>query len=259
MLKLNTPGVRLEFDEKKFKLYCDGRAVKPNLRTLGDLKPVLADEAFAKKVTPSQAKRIQYYMFRGAAKPSDKKTFSKAKVSFDVTVLPALNLGKELNKTLGHYHSKARSGKEYPEIYEVLAGEALYILQKKDARGKLVDVIWCRASPGDQILIPPGYGHVTVNAGHGTLVMSNLIAIQKSRYEEFVRKHGAALYAFQNGEIKTNPLYFKRAGPKGKAVVEPKPREWRPRRVWPRGLYASFVASPQAFDFLTHPERVLFA
>jgi glucose-6-phosphate isomerase len=251
----------LRFDEAKFKLYAGGKEVKPNLRSLRDLKPVLADAEFAKRVTPVQAKRIQYYMFRGACKPSDKKVFSKAKVSFDVTVLPELNLGKELNKTLGHYHSKAKSGKEYPEIYEVLRGEALYILQKKGERGKIEDVVWCRASPGNQILIPPGYGHATVNAGRSTLVMANLIAIQKSDYSEFKRCGGAALYAFANGEIRANPSYFKRGKRtlEAKAVVEPKPREWRARRVWPNGLYASFIAAPASFDFLTRPERILFA
>jgi glucose-6-phosphate isomerase len=253
LLKLNTPGLDLRFDEKRFALLVDGKQVKPNLRTLGDLKPVLADAEFARKITPVQAKRIQYYMFRGACAPAHKKVFAKARVSFDVTVLPELNLGKELNKTLGHYHERAASGVAYPEVYEVLRGEALYILQKQGGKKKLIeDVVWCRASPGDQVVIPPGFGHVTVNAGRSTLVMANLIAIQESDYSEFVRHHGAALYAFANGEIKTNPRYFKRA-------VAPKPREWKARRVWPRGLYASFVADPQAFDFLTRPERVLFA
>jgi len=250
LLKLNTPGLRLEFDEKRFALYCEGKPVKANVRTLGDLKPVLADAEFARKVTPKLAKRVQYYMFRGACAPAHKKIFSKAKVSFDVTVLPELNLGKELNKTLGHYHERAACGKTYPEAYEVLRGEALYVLQKKNAAGKIVDLVHCLAGKGDQILIPPDYGHVTVNAGKETLVMANLVALQKSVYRDFVKRDGAALYAFRDGELKANKNY----GRKG----TPKPREWKARRIWGKGLYESFIENPQAFDFLTKPERVLF-
>ncbi|MFH0973249.1 MAG: glucose-6-phosphate isomerase family protein [Candidatus Micrarchaeota archaeon] len=251
-MKLDTLGLRLEFDEKRFALYCENKEIKPNLRTLGDLKPVLADKAFGRKITPAMAKRVQYYMFRGiAAKPADKKIFAKARVSFDVTVLPKLDLGKEFNKTLGHYHERAASGKAYPEIYEVLSGEAIYLFQKKRADGVVEDVVYCKAKKGDQVLIPPGYGHTTTNAGRGTLVMSNLIALQESDYGDFVKHKGAAVYVFhgKNGEIELK---------KNKAYPRlPKPREWRAKRVWPNGLYASFAANQASFDFLTKPERIL--
>lgn len=257
LLKLKTPGLRLEFDAARFALYCEGREVKARKRSLGDLKPVLADAQFSKKMTLAESKRNQYYMFRGiAANAAHKKIFAKARVSFDVTVLPKLDLGSELNKTLGHYHSLAPSGVAYPEIYEVLAGEAVYLLQKRGSHVKTEDVVYCRAHAGDQILIPPGYGHATTNAGNGTLVMSNLIALQESDYSDFVSHKGAALYFMKPVKagkpvIKLNPSYARKG--------TPKPREWRARRVWPNGLYSAFAANPQAFDFLTKPERVLFA
>ncbi len=202
------------------------------------------------------AKRVQYYMFRGiAAKSADKKIFARARVSFDVTVLPKLDLGGEYNKTLGHYHERAACGKAYPEIYEVLAGKAIYLFQKKRADGVVEDAVYCKAKKGDQVLIPPGYGHATTNVGRGTLVMANLIALQESDYSDFVKHKGAAVYFLRGKNGKRGEIKLK----KNNAYPRlPKPREWKARRIWPNGLYASFVANPQAFDFLTKPERILF-
>ncbi|MEM0475776.1 MAG: glucose-6-phosphate isomerase family protein, partial [Candidatus Norongarragalinales archaeon] len=169
LLKLAAPGIDLRFDEARLKLYADGREVKPSLRTLADLKPVLADKEFARSITPKLSRRVQYYMFRGVAKPKDKPIFKRAGVSFDVTVLPKLDLGSEFNKTLGHYHERAACGRTYPEVYEVLKGNAIFLFQKKDSRGKLADVVYCRTRAGEQVLIPPDYGHATINAGRGVL------------------------------------------------------------------------------------------
>jgi glucose-6-phosphate isomerase len=259
-LKLDMLGIDLRFNETRFKLYAGGREVKANLRTLADLKPVLADAEFAKKITPAMAKRVQYYMFRGAAKPSEASVFKRAGVSFDVTVLPKLDLGNEFNKTLGHYHERAACGKTYPEVYEVLNGNAIYLLQKKNERGEIVDVVYCSAGKGDQILVPPDYGHVTNNAGNGTLIMANIVALHESDYSEFRRKKGGALYFMKPSrtdakpKIVSNPAYS--SGGRRKA---PRAREWKARRIWPNGLYASFIAAPDAFSFLTNPERVLYA
>jgi len=78
LIKLATPGLDLLLDEKNFRLYCEGREVKANLRTLAtearSCRRRVRAERYAK---PSQA--IQYYMFRGAEKASDKKLFTKPK------------------------------------------------------------------------------------------------------------------------------------------------------------------------------------
>ena len=43
----------------------------------------------------------------------------------------------------------------------MLAGEAFYLLQRNDLR----DVVAVMAKAGEFVLIPPGYGNVTVNHG----------------------------------------------------------------------------------------------
>ncbi|MEM0475943.1 MAG: hypothetical protein QW343_04075, partial [Candidatus Norongarragalinales archaeon] len=72
----------------------------------------------------------------------------------------------------------------------------------------------------------------------------------ESDYAPFVKKKGGALYFLKNGKIKINPRYAKE---------KPKSREWKARRIWVDGLYASFTKAPNAFDFLTKPERVLYS
>ena len=63
----------------------------------------------------------------------------------------------------------------FPEIYEVLGGEATYILQKPDGEG-IDDVILIKAGAGDKVIIPPGYGHLTINASNKVLKMANWVA-----------------------------------------------------------------------------------
>ncbi|WP_437344448.1 glucose-6-phosphate isomerase family protein [Methanoculleus frigidifontis] len=66
-------------------------------------------------------------------------------------------------------HLLAPAGIGYPELYQVLAGEAHYLLQRKD----LSDGVVVTAKVGEFVLIPPGYGHVTINPGQEDLVMAN--------------------------------------------------------------------------------------
>ncbi|WP_300998894.1 glucose-6-phosphate isomerase family protein [Methanoculleus sp.] len=42
----------------------------------------------------------------------------------------------------------------YPELYQVLAGEALYLLRRSD----LSDIVAVAARAGEFVPIPPGYG-----------------------------------------------------------------------------------------------------
>lgn len=69
------------------------------------------------------------------------------------------------------------AGVGYPEVYEVLEGRAHFLLQKKT----LDDIVLVEAAKGDIVLIPPGYGHVTINpAQNETLTMANLVSTEFS-------------------------------------------------------------------------------
>ncbi|WP_301664617.1 glucose-6-phosphate isomerase family protein [Methanoculleus frigidifontis] len=98
-----------------------------------------------------------------------RRWLAEQNVRFDITVIPPGAVGGEYVKTKGHYHPLTPAGIGYPELYQVLAGEAHYLLQRKNLR----DVVVVTAKAGEFVLIPPGYGHVTVNPGKENLVMAN--------------------------------------------------------------------------------------
>jgi glucose-6-phosphate isomerase len=170
--------------------------IPPSVRRLREMKDVLFDRKFAAK---ADGELPLYYMHRAIGR--------RGWLRYDVTVLPPLMLGSEYNKTLGHYHSIAKRGLAYPEIYEVLHGAATYILQKKE-KGKIADVIICDAKAGDKILMPPNYGHVTVNRGKGTLIMSNIVCDHcMSDYSDYQKMKGAAYYIIKGKGVIPNPAF----------------------------------------------------
>ncbi|MGC8932437.1 MAG: glucose-6-phosphate isomerase family protein [Candidatus Methanodesulfokora sp.] len=164
----------------------NGRRFKGDVRRIEDLRPVLME--------PVSEEGDAYYMFR------DVKPVHET-LRYDITVIPARNLGKEFIKTMGHYHDGS-----YPELYGVLRGEALFILQRRAGRDDVLDdLVLIRAGEGDIIRIPPYYGHVTVNISRKTLVLENIVCRKcKSNYEPYIRMRGAAVYVTVDGILRNN-------------------------------------------------------
>lgn len=159
----------------------------PNIRRLNDMREVLADKEFAK----NSADIDLYSMYRGLEKNGE--------LRYDVTVVFAKMLGNEFNKTKGHYHIGA-----YPELYMVLEGQAIYLLQKRNATGEIEDVFAVRVKKGECAIMPPFYGHVTINPSETQdLKMANWLCDNcKSDYSPFVEKQGACYYYTKQGWIK---------------------------------------------------------
>lgn len=176
-------GVSLEFGP-------GARKVAPEARLLADMREVLYNQ------TASTPKEL-YYMYRGVALEEDIETHARAGLRFDVTVLRAGKVGPEYIKTAGHYHPQVgESGLTYPELYQVLHGRAHYLLQRVGENpAEIVDVVIIDAGPGDRVLVPPGYGHITINPGPGPLVMANWVAAGfASIYEAMRAFRGGAYY-----------------------------------------------------------------
>ncbi|MDD3573923.1 glucose-6-phosphate isomerase family protein [Methanospirillum sp.] len=172
--------------------------VNPDIRDCTELQSVMADSG-------CKCEGPAYEMFRDLAEnDNDKKWLMQYKVRYDITRIPGQVICGEWIKTKGHYHQSAPDGYAYTEIYEVLKGEALYLLQKMD----LSDIILVKARKGDLILIPPGYGHVTINPSKEILLMANLVSSAfTSEYLPFENMQGAAYYLFADGNVKKNPRY----------------------------------------------------
>lgn len=178
------------------------------IRYLNGIKEVLYDKAWAKTAPNLEL----YYMYRGEKE--------KNRLRYDITIVPPQMLGKEFTKTLGHEHSN-----NFGEIYTVLSGEALYLIQKVK-QNKIEDVYAVKAKKGESAIIPSGYGHITINASKKILKESNWIAKDcKNIYDLFLKNRGACYYYTDKGWIK-NKNY--------KSV--PKLRFKKPLKLIPKNL-----------------------
>jgi len=212
------------------------KTYEASVRRIEDLKDVLLD--------PPESDGDAYYMFRGVHRPEDGEKFREHGVRYDVTVIPPKTVGREYIKTLGHYHPEAGHGLAYPEIYEVLRGEALFLLQPRDASSFIV----VKAKEGDVVIMVPNYGHVTVNAGPEPLIMANLVSSRfSSEYGPVKEKHGFAWYYTTEGWVK-NPDYDE----------HPEIEELKPS-PFPPDIYSFFVERPRFFEWLNRPWKVEWA
>ncbi len=171
----------------------EGELPPPAVRTIEEMRPVLADPGCA-------CSGPLYFMYRDLAKSdADWRWLHNHHLRYDITVIPPRELCGEFVKTKGHYHPENPAGVGYPEIYEVLEGEAYYLLQTR----QLDDVVLISASCGDIVIIPPGYGHISINPSpSATLVMANIVSTAfESEYNEYETRHGAAYYVMRDGEV----------------------------------------------------------
>lgn len=165
-------------------------------RKVRDMTDVLMDKTWI-----SYPDKILYDMYREVHLSSEElEKMKAAQLRYDITVIPPAMLGPEYVKTAGHYHPcPNHCGTEmlsYPEVYQVIRGTATYLLQKTD----LSDFVIVEALEGDIVLIPPNYGHVTVNADSTELVMANWVSDAfDSDYEPVRCKAGLAYYITEDG------------------------------------------------------------
>ncbi|MBC7086071.1 MAG: glucose-6-phosphate isomerase [Methanomethylovorans sp.] len=181
-----------------------GHIVEPDIRMLHDMDDVLYDQEWAR----SAKDRELYYMYRDLYRNEKEHLSIKShNLRYDITVIPPQMLGREYIKTAGHYHPNVPgTAVSYAELYQVLEGEANYLLQKM-AEGKVADVVVIEAKAGDIILVPPGYGHITINASDKVLKMANWVCREFSSLYEPIKNHaGAAYYLLESGYVQ-NPKY----------------------------------------------------
>ena len=131
----------------------------------------------------------------------------------NLTILAPGFYGWEFNKTFGHYHSSSEK-----EVYRVAYGDGILVLQRKHLEGGQVDyervdqVILIKATAGDELIIPPEYGHSWSNVGMGpVLLLDNWRSgHQEADYQPIAKQNGLAYFlTLANGQITpiANPRY----------------------------------------------------
>lgn len=239
MIRLNASPLELSFDGGR--LFVLGKPLSASVRRLGDLEHVLFDSSFLASADLSVP---LYFMYRDLYSQLKEK-----RVRYDVTIILPFALGQEFNKTLGHYHPPSPSGLSFTEVYQVLHGCAHYLLQKRNSEGKIADVVLVKAEVGDVIVVPPGYGHVTINPSSEPLVMANLVCDDfESVYDDYQKKRGAAYFELATGELVKNARYG----------LLPEARVLKGEKLFKKSILQSFLDDSTQFDFLTKPETYSF-
>lgn len=222
----------------------------PEVRRLSDMTGILHDPA-------ADGPAEMYYMHRGVVRAQDAEAFASHDIRYDITVLVPGLVGIEYVKTAGHYHEPVPGADtRYPELYQVISGRACYILQRPgEDTGVVEAVVAVDAGPLDTVLVPPGWGHVTVNVSDEPLVMANLVERSfRSLYDEYRRRGGAAYYVLRAsvGRAYLANRKYERVAPLRLVAA----REWPHAGLGsPRPLYTSFVADPGRYEFLVRPHE----
>ncbi len=153
------------------------------VRTIGDLRPVLKDQTV-------NGQEAVYWVFNQI----NNGQFC------NLTVIGPGLIGEEFPKTFGHYH-----GVKMPEIYQVVAGNGILVLQKPGTHyEEITEVFLVKAKAGDRVVIDPEYGHSWSNVGEGPLILFDdwQFGHTPSDYEPIRKLAGMAYFLTnQNGQV----------------------------------------------------------
>lgn len=231
-------GLPILFDEKKFNLIFSSNfsAVEKSERSLEELKPYLKNPDIKNWLNPV------YRVWRNVHLESDNKKINDNNLRYDLTLLPPGIMGEEFVKTAGHYH------KPYPEVYEVLMGRAYFLTQSEFA------VYLAEAGPTEKFIIPPEFGHNTINVFNEPLLLANWVSNRAVYdYDAYKNNKGAAYYFLKNNDlidIVKNPNY--KATPE---IKKNRIKEWPEfGLVKNRPLY-SLANDLEKLKFLNYPEE----
>ncbi|MFA6495361.1 MAG: glucose-6-phosphate isomerase family protein [Candidatus Paceibacterota bacterium] len=209
---------------------------------------------FSTSAAPQKKNTILYRIYRDVCARTDCTQFSSHGLRYDLTILPAHALNSLYpTRTVGHIHRHGpHAHMPYPEIYEVMEGSALFIMENATHT-----IVRCaRVNAGEKIIIPPGDGHITVNASRTRpLVIANIFTTTPhiADYAFFKNQLGPsweprwekdALAMYKNPHARTTARCLS-VVPKPSATLLP-PKQ---------NIYTAFTQKPSAFDFLRNPEH----
>lgn len=123
-----------------------------------------------------------YTVYRNVRRSGDAAKIDAAGLRYDITVIPPGYFAgneKEFFRTAGHYHALLPERDiAYPEAYEVVSGRAFWLIQRpsRNDAGTLEEIYIVEAAAGEKAVIPPNFGHISINASSEPLVLANWIA-----------------------------------------------------------------------------------
>ena len=248
-------GLPILFDKKNNKLEFNGDfpVIKKSERSLEELSPYLSPYGRCPEGTknPKVEKPLSagrqgpdpvYYVWRYVHSKQDGEKIKAANLRYDLTLISPGTMSGEFAKTTGHYH------KPYPEIYEVLSGRAYFLIQSKSA------VYLAEAGPSEKILVPPSFGHNTINVFSEPLLLANWVS-EKAIYDykPYKDNRGAMYYFLNNNnsvDIIKNPSY--KSIPE---ITKIRSKEWPEFGLVKNLPLYSLVNNLEKLRFLNYPKK----
>jgi glucose-6-phosphate isomerase len=176
---------------------------------------------------------------------------------FGVVAYANGRLGTEPVRSQGHIHSIApHCGWSTPELFEIWQGKAIVYAQERvqDDPGACVAV---SASPGNKVVVPPGWAHYVVNASPDTcLIFGAWCDRQYGFIYEPIRARGglawfpileahSAIRWEPNTAYRNPELSLRHARSYAELDIDDK-----------RPIYEQFAADPDRFQWVSEPARM---
>jgi len=245
------PGldVRLREDELFFDYGPDVAGPIAETRRLDDIRASLRDPNCS---GPDPV----YGIAMDVARLEDFPELERRYLLFGVVAYASGSLGDEPVRSQGHIHAAApHSGWSTPELFEIWEGRAIIYAQQfaEDDPGLCIAV---EASPGDQVVVPPGWAHCVINASpKARMVFGALCERQYDFVYDGVRAHrGLAWFPLLSGngiEWQANPRY------------RPSELKLREPRSYPElgllretSIYRQFQLNPEAVQWVSEPAHL---
>lgn len=237
-------------------------APKPQIRQFSSMKNYLKDPG------SSYLRKDVYHIYRNIGRTADLKMINKAGLEYDLTVIPPGKIGDEFVKTIGHYHPmKKDTHVRYSEVYEVVYGKVFWLLQSaSDDLERLEEVYLVAGGQGQKLVVPLGFGHVSINPTDQALVLANWQVLgNQGIYEPYETHNGAAYYVIQSERLSRDGktvtefefvpnLHYKHV-PELLRVQARELPQYDLRTALP--MYFTGTKNLSAFDFLNNPENYL--
>jgi len=191
-------GLPVAFDRDTCELILGKELNSPSycVRNLRDLDGIWANPV-------ADEDRVIYRYTSGLHLDGDAPAWAAANVAYGIVIFPPGVFGGEYVKSSGQYHPPTPpSNMASPEIYTVLSGTGLFLLQKAcPPYDRIEDVVLVEVQAGETFLVPPDYGHLQINPSPEPLVFSYAVMDgMKGQYDAFKERQGAAYYVMRNGQ-----------------------------------------------------------
>jgi glucose-6-phosphate isomerase len=240
-------GLPLTLRRARLSVGQDVLVEEDRVRRLSELGRVVAEP-----IPPRRGRRVEYQMLNGVRLMGDGH-LGDLPLRYELTALAGRPIGSEAAKTAGHIHVRPPgSTLGYPEIVEVLHGEAGFLIQDlalKDDRPRARRAWLVRARAGDWVVLPPDLAHVTIDLGAGPLVFSDVVDRRATGlYGDVASARGFGWYVGSDGRLRANDRY---ARPPRLEVVTAS--EWSGPA--PGRLYEVFREDPGSLAWLSDPGR----